>query len=407
VKELDLKVSSKDREMELLEDNHRVELRVYQQKVKHLEYEHRNNIKDIKSDGQRSIEREEEAHDEREKDMLQVKERLKMQKMGLDLVNEQKVAEIRSTHEKSLAKMRQGFEESLRELTERCEQRLRNLDDDMELRRRVEVHEVEERKNQHINDLISNHNKAFGQMKEYYNKITATNLKVIKDLKRQIEDLRNRLVNNKRILQEYENENNFTLKPKSESFKERLAKVQEDLRERAKDQMALRNARSRLSALGKALKVLKVKYSQLEDEYNRVDQEKDELYNSFEESILKVQQQSDFNNQALEQKLKVVEANAEKTSTQVEEIIRAANLDGIEMARVMTSLNQVLAAKDDALKEYRFVSVKLKKSFNDSLDTFKAKMRELGLPEEEIAHLGMELEILPPASTSAPAGLVH
>jgi len=47
VRELDLAISAKDREMELLEDNHRVELRVYQQKVKHLEYEHKNNIKEI------------------------------------------------------------------------------------------------------------------------------------------------------------------------------------------------------------------------------------------------------------------------------------------------------------------------------------------------------------------------
>ena len=47
VKELELAIAAKDREMELLEDNHRVELRVYQQKVKHLEYEHKNNIKGI------------------------------------------------------------------------------------------------------------------------------------------------------------------------------------------------------------------------------------------------------------------------------------------------------------------------------------------------------------------------
>ena len=38
---------AKDREMELMEDNHRVEVRVYVQKVKHLSYEHSNNIKRV------------------------------------------------------------------------------------------------------------------------------------------------------------------------------------------------------------------------------------------------------------------------------------------------------------------------------------------------------------------------
>jgi hypothetical protein len=53
-----LAVTSKDREMELMEDNHRVEIRVYQQKVKHLEYEHKNNIKSIVREGTELLDEE-------------------------------------------------------------------------------------------------------------------------------------------------------------------------------------------------------------------------------------------------------------------------------------------------------------------------------------------------------------
>ena len=38
--------------MELMEDNHRVEVRVYLQKVKHLEYEHNNNLRNIAVEGE-------------------------------------------------------------------------------------------------------------------------------------------------------------------------------------------------------------------------------------------------------------------------------------------------------------------------------------------------------------------
>jgi growth arrest-specific protein 8 len=61
VQELELSVGSKEREMEMLEDNHRVELRVYQQKVKHLEYEHRNKIKDIVREGTALLESEQKV----------------------------------------------------------------------------------------------------------------------------------------------------------------------------------------------------------------------------------------------------------------------------------------------------------------------------------------------------------
>ena len=92
---------------------------------------------------------------------------------------------------------------------------------------------------------------------------------------------------------------------------------------------------------------------------------------------------------------------------QVEEIIRAANLDSSEMARVMETLNQMLAAKDEALKNVRFLVVKLQKTYNDSLDTYYAKLRDLGIPDIELDQLGFRAEELPKESTGAPAGLIY
>lgn len=405
VKELELAISAKDREMELLEDNHRVELRVYQQKVKHLEYEHRNNIKGIVRDGTGLLESEQQTHENRERELLRVKEQLKFEQMELELVNASKVSEVRQQHDKQLIKLRQQFEDGLSELTSRCESRLKYLETDLELRRRVEVHEVEERKNQHINDLIKNHKKAFSQMKAYYNEITAGNLQLIRSLQKQVEELKERSINNKRRLLEFVQENQKLSEPLSKVTAE-ISEVQTLLRERTKDQMALRNAHSRLSSVGKRSKQLRLQFQQLEEDFAKVERERDQLYNSFEESIQRVQQQSDFHNQALEQRLRAVEGNADKAAIQVEEIIRAANLDSSEMSRVMASLNQMLAAKDDALREIKFLVAKLKKSYNDSLETFSAKLKELGIPEEETFALGFTYEQLPPGSTSAPAGLV-
>jgi len=291
------------------------------------------------------------------------------------------------------------------ELTSRCENRLKQMIKDLELRRRVEVHEVEERKNQHINDLVKNHKNAFGKMKLYYNDITGGNLQLIKSLQKQIEELKERSVNNNKMLLEYVQENQKLSEPLAKVTAE-IAEVQALLRERAKDQMALRNIHSRYGAITKNSVQMKQKLQSLEEEYSTVERERDNLYNSFEESIMRVQQQSDFHNQALEQKLRSAEAAVQKTAVQVEEIIRAANLDATEISHVMTSLNQMLAAKDDALRQIKFQAVKLQKTFNDSLETFTAKLSELGIPEDEISSLGYTKEPLPLGSTSNPAGLV-
>mmetsp|Transcript_539 Transcript_539/g.680 ORF Transcript_539/g.680 Transcript_539/m.680 type:complete len:477 (+) Transcript_539:32-1462(+) len=406
VRELELSITAKDKEMELLEDNHRVEIRVYQQKVKHLEYEHRNNIKGIIQDGTGSLEVESSNHADKERELLRMKEQMKFEQMELELVNTSKVAEVRQQHEKQLIKLRQQFDDGLAELVARCEGRLTQLETDLELRRRVEVHEVEERKNQHINDLVKNHKKAFSQMKAYYNDITGGNLKLIRSLQRQGEELKERALSNKKLLLEYIAENQKLSEPLSKVSAE-IAELQTLLKERAKDQMALRNANFRLSELGKSSQTTRQKLVALEEQFAEVEKERDQLYGSFEESIQKVRQQAEFRNQGLEQRLVAAEAGVEKAAAQVEEIVRAANLDSAEVARMMASLNQMLVAKDEVLSSNKFAVVKLQKSFNDSLEALCAKMKELGIPAEEMQDIGFSLEMLPLGTTSAPAvGLV-
>ena len=76
---LNKKIKAKDREMELMEDNHRVEVRVYIQKVKHLEYEHKNNTKRVKADGQGTLRDEGNLHWQREQDLKEAKKSLKLE----------------------------------------------------------------------------------------------------------------------------------------------------------------------------------------------------------------------------------------------------------------------------------------------------------------------------------------
>lgn len=405
IAEISLATSVKDREMELLEDNHRVELRVYQQKVKHLEYEHKNNIKGIVSEGTEFLDKEQEDHAMRERDLLKLKEQLKFEQMEVELVNAQRVAEVRAQHDKQLLKLRSQFDDGLNELRSRCENRLSNLEFDLELRRRVEIHEVEERKNQHINDLIKNHEKAFSNMKFYYNGITKGNLQLITNLQKHVEELRVRAQNNKRMLLEYVQENQNLSKPLMK-VSTKISELQALLKERTKDQMALRNAIARLNSIRKKSASLKESQQQLEEDYKLVEKERDDLYNTFEETIQNVHRQAQFHNQALEQRLVTAEVTVEKAASQIEEIIKAANLDMPEMSRVMSSINEMLAAKEDALRDVTLLVAKLKKNFNDAYDTYIAKFKELGIAEEEIASLGFKYEELLPGTTYAPSGLI-
>ena len=55
------------------EESHRVEIKVYTHKVKHLEYEHSNNCDEVKLDAARLMQEESGYHKENESEMFKEK----------------------------------------------------------------------------------------------------------------------------------------------------------------------------------------------------------------------------------------------------------------------------------------------------------------------------------------------
>jgi growth arrest-specific protein 8 len=141
--DLGMNISAKDRAMELMEDNHRVEVRVYVQKVKHLEYEHKNNLTHIAAEGQELLGEEATSHNEREQDLKLSKRELKNELAERETYNAEEIAQVKEAQFKNLTKMREGFDASLQQLRDRCEERLGQLEMDLELRRKVDIHEIE------------------------------------------------------------------------------------------------------------------------------------------------------------------------------------------------------------------------------------------------------------------------
>ena len=60
---------NKDREMEELEERHQVEIKVYKQKVKHLLYEHQNNVTTLKADGEMALKLQQDEFAKREEEL--------------------------------------------------------------------------------------------------------------------------------------------------------------------------------------------------------------------------------------------------------------------------------------------------------------------------------------------------
>lgn len=101
---------NKDRESEELEERYQVEIKVYKQKVKHLLYEHQNNITTLKTDGEMALKLQQDDFRKREGDLSKDKRGLKVELKEQELSHQDVVRQIKLEQAKEITKLRQEYE---------------------------------------------------------------------------------------------------------------------------------------------------------------------------------------------------------------------------------------------------------------------------------------------------------
>nr|XP_015298306.2 dynein regulatory complex subunit 4 isoform X2 [Macaca fascicularis] len=328
---------NKDREMEEAEERHQVEIKVYKQKVKHLLYEHQNNLTEMKAEGTVVMKLAQKEHRTQEgvlrKDMRALKVELKEQ----ELANEVVVKNLRLKHTEEITKMRNDFERQVREIEAKYDKKMKMLRDELDLRRKTELHEVEERKNSQINTLMQRHEEAFTDIKNYYNDITLNNLALINSLKEQMEDMRKKEDHLEREMAEVSVQNKRLADPLQKA-REEMSEMQKQLANYQRDKQILLCTKARLKVTEKELKDLQWEHEVLEQRFTKVQQERDELYRKFTAAIQEVQQKTGFKNLVLERKLQALSAAVEKKEVQFNEVLAASNLDPAALTLVSRKL---------------------------------------------------------------------
>ncbi|GMI41971.1 hypothetical protein TrCOL_g13764 [Triparma columacea] len=403
VEDLEMAIAAKDRAMELMEDNHRVEVRVYVQKVKHLEYEHKNNLGAIGKESQDFKEDEIGLHSDRVGLQKGDKESLKDDLKEKNVANAQEIANMKVQQEKIVQQQKTSFELNLTELEDKCITKLGNLEDDLELRRKVDIHEIEERKNLHINDLMRNHERAFRQMKSYYNDITNDNLQLIKDLKSEVVEKKKKAVGVQKTMFDIGQENKRLSEPLNAAVSE-VADLRAQLKDQEKDRLSLRNAKARLVVMKSQYEQLTLDHADLQDKYEEVEKKRNDLYDTFTSTVKEVQAKSDFKNLVLEQKLQDLSQNIEKADLQLQEVVHASGIDPSEVGGITSSLSDMLQSKNQHIQDLQYAVVRMTKAYNDGLRTYREKLKECGIPGEEFDMMGFAMA--PTNTSSVPAGLI-
>ncbi|KAK2548141.1 Dynein regulatory complex subunit 4 [Acropora cervicornis] len=414
---------NKDREMEEAEERHQVEIKVYKQKVKHLLYEHQNNIAEQKAESAVQLKLAQDEHQSNEQDLRKDKRSLKVELKEQELSHEDVVKNLKRGHDEHVTKLRQDFERQVKEIESKYDKKMKALREELELRRKTEIHEIEERKNGQINTLMKNHEKAFSDIKNYYNDITLNNLALINSLKEQVEEMKKKEERMEKQLNEIMAENKRLTEP--------LQKAREE------------SAKARLKVQDEELRSLHWEHEVLQQRFSQTQSERDELYGKFVKAIHEVQQKSNFKNLLLEKKLSALADTLEKKvrfqilvstcmqthkrrksmktqkeqirlfklffitqEAQLNEVLSASNLDPTALTVVTRKLEDVLDSKNSAIKDLQYELARVCKAHNDLIRTYEAKLQSFGVPTEELGFKPLESNVGGQQLGRGPAGLV-
>mmetsp|Transcript_121896 Transcript_121896/g.191300 ORF Transcript_121896/g.191300 Transcript_121896/m.191300 type:complete len:476 (-) Transcript_121896:217-1644(-) len=401
VKQIEAELLNMDRQMEMLERDHRVHIKVHEQKVQNLEYEHKNSKRHVTQDGEMAIQSERDIHTDSVVQMNREKSDIKRELKDQQLANEEDVKITRQNFDKNLKLLRKTFEQNHRQLESQYEEQVKQLKIDLELKAKVEIHEIEERKNQHINELLFNHQEAFDEIKTYYNDITHDNLQLIRDLKSEIQGMKEREKANQKRMQVLTQENKDLMEPLLKKQEEQR-ELEEKLKSYNKDKMALKNLRAHNKQLEERTSEAKQEYRGTEEKFRKLEKERDDLFRRFQKAVREIQRRAELGKNAiLEKKLEVLQVQFEEKQAQLTEVLAAAKLDPSVVASVTKKLEQVLGAKNRQIKDLQYQVHQCTKAYNDTILVYESKLPSFGIDPEEIG-----FEPIQTATSKMPARLV-
>jgi len=154
------------------------------------------------------------------------------------------------------------------------------------------------------------------------------------------------------------------------------------------------------------LKKLQWEHDVLEQRFEKVEAERNELYAKFVKAIHEVQQKSSFKNILLEKKLGTLAETLEKKDAQLNEVLAASNLDPSALSIVSRKLEDVLDSKNTAIKDLQLELSRVCKAHNDLLRTYESKLTQHGIPVSELGFRPLETSVSGHVLGQGTAGLV-
>ncbi|XP_022209088.1 dynein regulatory complex subunit 4 [Drosophila obscura] len=399
-------LQQKDKEIEATQDLADIDTKHVMQQMKHLQFENHNKLGEVRAEAMTQLKLAQEHHVLQETELQKDKRQLRRILRERMEVGEMQLRQMESHFNEKLLDQRLTFERERKDNEMLHEEKMMEQKSKLDLFYGTQMFEVEERKNQQIKDLQDHHDGAFNDMKNYYNDITLNNLALIGSMKEQLEQLRKQTERSDRIAADTALENKRLREP-LEQANIQLNEYRRKLEFYDRDKQQLSRLKSRNTKLEKKVKGLTWEAETLILRNDSLVAEREGLKERFNDVIVELQQKTGLKNVLLERKIAALMREDEKRSIVLHETIATC---APNFAEKLTSLDErvgnIVDEKNKIIIDLRYEVAKARKAHDDLLETYECKLKQFGVPSDNLGFTPLRDRDEKQLYICGPAGIV-
>merc|ERR1719311_1805288 len=128
---------NKEREYQDLEERQQIELKMFQQRLKHLRYHQQDEIVELKTDAELALKLQEDHHRVTEAEVKKDKRALKVEMKESEVAQEDFIRMLKLEQDQKILDLRQEYDRKARDMQQKYGQRMKRIREDMEKGKRI------------------------------------------------------------------------------------------------------------------------------------------------------------------------------------------------------------------------------------------------------------------------------
>ena len=385
---------NKQREKEDLEEKHKIEKKLYMQKIKFLMLKQQDENVELQKDAEIALKQLEDTHRIKEKDFkYDIRSLSKMKKeqeiLQNDFINALEKENVRLIHQ-----MKNEFELKEYQLRRFNREKMKEMINNAEEKRRKIIADITDKKTKEIKKITDEHANIFNNMKNYYSELNKKNINALKNLAQFFStELQNQGNLKSRKLYRYSQLNKInepynrllSENKKQKGVEEKCMENFEILKNKNEEYGSKNLLKNKFNLdLIKQLLNDEYKYEVTLQKLSYLEKEKDSFVNRYKENLHLVEQKAGLRNLILEKKLETIEDNLEIKEVQLRELLRKTSLDPNALSNLNTTLEEVELMKGELINQLEDELKRIKEAHINMIKTYDAKLAEFGIPSEEM-----------------------